>query len=176
MAENDLRAKLKRVRLLILDVDGVLTDGSIILDDRGVETKFFHTQDGSGIKYLLRSGLSCALITGRKSAAVRARAEELGIEDYYQDAKDKLVPYEKILQKFGLRDEEVACMGDDLADLPLLRRAGLSVAVADAVEEVKEAADYITKRAGGRGAVREVIELILKAQGKWEKILQRYRP
>ncbi|KPJ62879.1 MAG: 3-deoxy-D-manno-octulosonate 8-phosphate phosphatase [Planctomycetes bacterium DG_23] len=170
-----MQTRLKRVRLLILDVDGVLTDGRIILDDRGRETKFFNARDGSGIKYLLRSGLQCAFISGRKSAAVLARAGELGVEQCYQDAKDKIIPYEKILQKFGFKDEEVAFMADDLTDLPLLRRVGLPVAVADAAQEVKEASIYITKRTGGRGAVRELIELILKAQGKWEEILLRYK-
>jgi len=175
MEKEDLQTKLRRIRLLLLDVDGVLTDGRIILDDRGVETKFFYAQDGSGIKYLLRSGLKCAFISGRKSAVVCRRAEELGIEDCYQDAKDKITAYEKILQKFGLKDEEVAYVADDLTDLPLLRRAGLPVAVADAVEEVKQASIYVTTRPGGRGAVREVTQLILKAQGKWEEILLRYK-
>jgi len=175
MEKENLQTKLKRIRLLLLDVDGVLTDGRIILDDRDAETKFFYAQDGSGIKYLLRSGLKCAFISGRKSAAVSRRAEELGIEDCYQDAKDKMVAYEKILQKFGLKDEEAAYVADDLTDLPLLRRVGLSVAVADAAEEVKQASIYVTTRPGGRGAVREVTQLILKAQGKWQEILLRYK-
>ncbi len=175
MGKVDLQAKSKRIRLVLLDVDGVLTDGRIILDERGAETKFFYAQDGSGIKYLLRSGLKCAFISGRKSAVVLARAEELGIENCYQNAKDKIVAYEKILQEFGLKDEEVAYVADDLIDLPLLRRVGLPVAVADAAEEVKQASIYVTTRPGGRGAVREVVQLILKAQGKWEKILLRYK-
>jgi 3-deoxy-D-manno-octulosonate 8-phosphate phosphatase (KDO 8-P phosphatase) len=172
--ENAAAQKAARIRLVALDVDGVLTDGSITLTDSGEQIKTFHVRDGTGIKYLIRAGLQVALITGRSSRCVEYRAAELGVEYVFQGAKVKLEPYEALLEMSGLSDAQVACVGDDLPDLPLLRRCGLAVAVADAAEEVKAAADVVTAAAGGRGAAREVAELILKAQGKWDTILRRY--
>ena len=162
------------VELVILDVDGVLTDGTISLDENGVERKHFHVRDGSGIKYMMRAGLRVAIISGRESNANIVRARELGIEDVYQNAKVKLVPYQQLLAKLGLTDEKVCVVGDDLPDLPLVRRAGFGVAVADAAQELKIEADYVTGTPGGRGAVREVAELILRTQGKWAGVTRRY--
>ncbi len=166
--------KARNVKLLILDVDGVLTDGRIVLDDGGVETKCFDARDGHGIKMLKRANIDVAIITGRESQVVSHRARELGIDSVYQNIHDKLEVYEAILQEKGLRDGEVGFVGDDLVDLPLLRRVGFAAVVADGVEELKPYADYISRNKGGRGAVREIIELILKAQGKWAELMERY--
>ena len=170
--EPDMGAE--SVELVVLDVDGVLTDGTISLDDQGVERKFYHVRDGTAIKYLIRAGLRVAIISGRSCRANVLRAEELGIEDVYQNAKVKLTAYEDLLAKHGLPDERVCCVGDDLPYLPLLRRAGFAVAVADAADELRQAAHYVTRTPGGKGAVREVTELILRAQHKWSAILERY--
>ena len=162
------------VQLVVFDIDGVMTDGTISVDDNGVERKRFHVHDGTGIKFLIRSGLRVAVISGRECAANLLRARELGIEDIIQGAKRKLPPYEQILKKHNLTDEQVCYVGDDLLDLPLVTRAGFGVAVADAVDELRAAADYVTAAPGGRGAVREVADLILRSQGKWDAIMQRY--
>jgi len=169
-------ASLDKITWVIMDVDGVLTDGSIIIDSRGVETKSFNVWDGAGIKYLHRVGLKTALVTGRSSQAVEARAAELGVTEVIQDAKDKLQAYEALLQKHGLSDEEVAYIGDDLTDLPMLRRVGFAACVPEAPEEVKSVCDHVTSRPGGKGAVRELVESILKCQGRWQQILKRYEP
>jgi len=163
-----------KIRLVVFDVDGVLTDGKIALDAHGVETKAFNVQDGTGIKYLLRSGIKVAFITGRQSGAVALRARELGVEDVYQGAKVKLEAYEKLVEKYGLHDDEICYVGDDLPDLPVMRRVGLAVAVANARLEIKNEAAYVTQAQGGGGAAREVAEKILKGQGKWDAILSRY--
>ncbi|HSB51433.1 MAG TPA: HAD-IIIA family hydrolase [Dissulfurispiraceae bacterium] len=163
------------IKLLILDVDGVLTDGGIVLDNDGNELKAFHVRDGHGIKMLGRAGIQVALITGRFSKVVERRAHELGIIEVYQRCHIKSVAYEHVIEKFGLSDREVAYVGDDIVDLPILGRVGLPVAVADATEETRAAALYVTRNGGGRGAVREVCELILKAKGKWEEMLDEYR-
>jgi len=162
------------VKLVVFDIDGVMTDGTISVDGNGVERKQFHVRDGSGIKFLIRSALRVAVISGRECAANLHRARELGIEDVIQNAKRKLPAYEQLLEKYNLTDEQVCYVGDDLLDLPLVTRAGLGVAVADAVDELRAAADYVTAATGGRGAVREVADLILRAQGKWDAIMQRY--
>jgi 3-deoxy-D-manno-octulosonate 8-phosphate phosphatase (KDO 8-P phosphatase) len=165
---------LKKIKMLIMDVDGVLTDGSILLDAHGEDIKVFNSQDGAGIKYLHRAGLKCAILSGRSSPAVEARAKELEIEDVFQGAKDKVVSYEQIRTRRQLTDAEVCYIGDDLTDIPVLRRVGFPVAVANARKEVKKAARFVTSAPGGHGAVREVIEKILKEQDKWELILKRY--
>jgi len=162
------------IRAVITDVDGVLTDGRITLASDGLEIKRFHVWDGSGIKYLLRSGIAVAFLTGRTSDVVAARAAELGVEHVRQGAKSKLPAYESLLTDLGLTDEAVCYVGDDLPDLPVLRRAGMGVAVADARPELLEAADHVTRAAGGEGALRELAEAILKAQNKWAAILSRY--
>jgi 3-deoxy-D-manno-octulosonate 8-phosphate phosphatase (KDO 8-P phosphatase) len=173
MISRDME-KARNVKLLILDVDGVLTDGRIVIDDRGVETKCFDVRDGHGIKMLKRANIDVAIITGRESDVVSHRAQELGIDSVYQNIHNKLEVYEAILEEKGLKDGEVGFVGDDLVDLPLLRRVGFAAVVADGVEELKPYADYVSRNRGGRGAVREVIELILKAQGKWAELMERY--
>jgi 3-deoxy-D-manno-octulosonate 8-phosphate phosphatase (KDO 8-P phosphatase) len=164
----------RNTRLLMMDVDGVLTDGRIIQDGHGHELKVFDVKDGHGIVMAHRAKLRTALISGRESETITRRAEELGIELVFQKIWNKLEVYEKILVDTELTHDEVAYIGDDLIDIPLLRRVGLAVAVADAVDEVKAAAHLITQRPGGQGAVREVIELILRAQGHWDSLLERY--
>lgn len=166
--------KAKNVKLLILDVDGVLTDGRIVIDDRGIETKCFDVRDGHGIKLLKRANIEVVIITGRKSEVVTHRARELGIDSVYQNIHDKLEVYQAILDEKGLKDEEVGFVGDELVDLPLLKRVGFSAVVADSIEELKPYADYVSRNRGGRGGVREISELILKAQGKWSEVMERY--
>lgn len=165
---------LHKIKMVIADVDGVLTDGSITIDATGNELKTFNAKDGSGIKFLQRVGIKFAIITGRQSYAVEFRANELKIKDVYQSAKKKTEAYRKILSENGLKDDEVCYIGDDLVDIPVMRKVGFSVAVADSVLEVLEVVDYITKANGGKGAVREVVEKIIKGQGKWDEITARY--
>lgn len=165
---SKLKEKAKRIKLLILDVDGVMTDGRIILDNEGNEIKAFHVRDGHGIKMARMAGIKVAIITGRKSRVVERRALELGIKDVYQKAMNKADTYEKMIKKYDLKDEEVAFIGDDINDLTLLRKVGFSIAVADADAHVRNIVDYVTEISGGRGAVRETIDIILKAQGKWD--------
>jgi 3-deoxy-D-manno-octulosonate 8-phosphate phosphatase (KDO 8-P phosphatase) len=174
MDEKDLFDIGRRIKMLILDVDGVLTDGGIILDNEGNELKAFHVRDGHGLKMLTRTGTKVALITGRYSKVVERRAHELGIIEVYQRCHIKSVAYEHLIEKFGITDKEVAYIGDDIVDLPILKRVGLPVAVADATDETKAAAVHITRCEGGRGAVREICELILKAKGKWTELLDEY--
>ena len=162
------------IELLILDVDGVLTDGRIILDSDGGESKQFNTQDGAGMKYFQRAGKQIAIITGRESSVVARRAAELGVEIVIQGAKDKLPAYESVLAELKLTDKQTAVMGDDLPDLPMLLRCGFPIAPANAVEEVRQAAALVTENPGGEGAVRQAVEYILKHTGQWDSILQRY--
>jgi 3-deoxy-D-manno-octulosonate 8-phosphate phosphatase (KDO 8-P phosphatase) len=169
-----LLERARKTRLLIMDVDGVLTDGRIIQDGHGHELKVFDVKDGHGIVMAHRAKLRTALISGRESETITRRAEELGIELVFQKIWNKLEVYEKILVDTKLTHDKVAYIGDDLIDIPLLRRVGLAVAVADAVDEVKGAAHLITQRPGGQGAVREVIELILRAQDHWDSLIERY--
>jgi 3-deoxy-D-manno-octulosonate 8-phosphate phosphatase (KDO 8-P phosphatase) len=167
--------KVKHLKLLMLDVDGVLTDGKIIYNDRGEELKAFDVRDGHGIKLLMRSGVKVVLITGRKSRVVVHRARDLGITQVYQKATNKVEVYEKILRQKKLVDREVGFVGDDLVDIPVLRRAGFSATVSDAIPEVKKIVDYITTKRGGEGAVREICELLLKLQNRWEKVTETYQ-
>lgn len=166
--------RARKTRLLIMDVDGVLTDGRIIQDCHGHELKVFDVKDGHGIVMAHRAKLRTALISGRESESLTRRAEELGIELVFQKIWNKLEVYERILADTLLTHDEVGYIGDDVIDIPVLRRVGLAVAVADAVDEVKAAAHMVTQRAGGKGAVREVLEFILKAQGHWDTLLERY--
>ncbi len=168
------REKIKRIKILLLDVDGVLTDGRIILDDSGKETKSFDVKDGHGIKLILRSGIRVGFITSRRSAVVSKRAGELGIEYVYQGAINKLEAFDDIIKKNHFKEADAAFIGDDLVDIPVLKRAGFAACVSDAVDEVKEVADYIASNPGGRGAVREVCDFILKAQDKWSEVTKRY--
>lgn len=173
-ANADIVDRARRIKLLIVDCDGVLTDGRIIMLPDSDETKAFDVKDGHGIVMAQRAGLRVAIISGRKSAVVRARAKELGVAHLYEMAWVKTEPYEKVLAEEGLTDEQVCYVGDDVVDIPLLRRAGLGVAVADAVEETKQHSHIVATRGGGQGAVREIIEFILKAQGKWDEAMARY--
>ena len=166
--------KLSAIKLLLLDVDGVMTDGRIIYDNQGNELKAFDVKDGHGLKMLQRAGITVGIITGRSSDLVARRAAELGIDILYQKALNKLEPYLEILSEQGLADRQVAYVGDDIVDLPVLRRVGFGVTVADANPEVLPLVDYVTQRPGGRGAVREVCDLLLKAQGKWHELTARY--
>ncbi len=170
-----MEEELKRITLVVMDVDGVLTDGRIILGTNGQEFKCFNVKDGHGVVLLHRAGIKTALITGRRSEAVQIRAQELGIALVFQDCKDKLETYEELKAATGAQDQEIAYIGDDLVDIPIMRRVGVAVAVADAHPQVKEVAHLVTQAPGGRGAVRELAELILKVQGKWEETTRRYR-
>lgn len=163
-----VRNKAKAIKLLLLDVDGVLTDGRIILDDRGVETKHFDVRDGQGIVLLLRAGIEVGLITARNSKAVRYRAKELGLRIVHQGVQSKATTYGAIRRQSGLAETQIAYIGDDIADLEILYRVGLAVTVNDGSEELFRSVHYITQKPGGRGAVREVAELLLKAQNKWD--------
>lgn len=168
-----MKEKARKIKWLLLDVDGVMTDGGIILSG-GLEIKRFHVQDGLGINLAQRAGLRVGILTGRESEAVARRARELEIEEVSQGCSSKLEAYLQVLERYGLKDEEVAYMGDDLPDLPLLRRVGLAFAVANAVPEVKRQADHVTQKAGGEGAVREAVELLLRLIGQWEKVIASY--
>jgi 3-deoxy-D-manno-octulosonate 8-phosphate phosphatase (KDO 8-P phosphatase) len=165
----------RSIDLLVMDVDGVLTDGSIVYTDQGAEVKGFHVRDGSGLKWWLGLGKKAAIITGRRSAIVQRRAEELGITPVIQGADDKKTAFLQMLKETGVPAKQACYVGDDLVDVPVMRACGLAVTVADGCEEARQAADYVTRAPGGRGAVREVIELILRAQGRWQAILARYR-
>ena len=173
-ATPDIVERARRIKLLILDCDGVLTDGRIIMLPDGDETKAFDVKDGHAMVMAQRAGLRIAIISGRKSSVVRARATELGVAHLHEMAWVKMEPYETILSEERLTDDEVCFVGDDVVDIPLLRRAGLGVAVADAVVEARQHSHVVTTKPGGRGAVREVIEFILKAQNKWDDALARY--
>jgi 3-deoxy-D-manno-octulosonate 8-phosphate phosphatase (KDO 8-P phosphatase) len=159
-----LRRKARKIKLLLLDVDGVLTDGGIVIDDRGVESKRFDVRDGQGIALLKRAGVEVGFVSGRSSKLVRHRARELGVKLVYQGVQNKAEIYDRIKAKTGLADESIAYAGDDLIDIPLLRKAGLAITVRDGWPGVRSMVDYVTKAGGGRGAVREISELILKAQ------------
>lgn len=165
-----MRNKARKVKLLLLDVDGVLTDGGIYIDNRGVETKRFDVRDGQGITLLGRAGIQVGFITGRFSNIVRIRARELGVRILYQRVEKKLQAYQSVKQKSRLADASIAYVGDDIADIPILRQAGLAIAVRDAWAEVKRHADYVTQAPGGQGAVREVAELLLRAQRPRKKL------
>jgi 3-deoxy-D-manno-octulosonate 8-phosphate phosphatase (KDO 8-P phosphatase) len=171
---DKLKNKIQKITHLILDVDGVLTDGRIIYDDAGRELKCFDVKDGHGMKLLMRSGIDIILLTGRSSKVVEYRAKDLGIDEVYQGAKNKIQFYEQILSRKNLKECQTACMGDDLTDIPILRRAGFSAAPADASEYARRAVDYVTNKNGGYGAVREICELILQVQNKWDEVVARY--
>ena len=163
----------KDIKLVILDVDGVMTDGRIVIDDNGVESRNFDIKDGMGVVVLMMSGVEVAIITSKKSGAVRHRAEELKIKRFNEGIKKKTEPYEEMLKEMGITDAQVAYVGDDLVDLSMMKRVGLPIAVGDAVDDVKQHAAYVTRARGGYGAVREAAEMILKAQDKWDKILSK---
>ena len=159
------------IKLVIFDIDGVMTDGRLVLDNNGVESKFFHSRDGLGMKLLVQAGIKTAIITARTSKIVELRAKELRVSRVYQGALDKISSYRELLSEMNLAESETAYGGDDILDLPVMRQAGLAMAPADAVDEVKAVSHYVCRACGGKGAVREMCELILKAQGRWADIL-----
>lgn len=170
----NLEPDIRRIRALILDVDGVLTDGRIGYGSQEGEIKFFDVKDGQGLALLRRAGLKAGILSGRASAANRQRAAELSLDFLYEGEKDKLAGFERLLREQALGSEECLYVGDDLVDLPVMRRAGLAAAVADAVPEVREAAHWVTEAPGGRGAVRELVTRLLKLQGKWDAVTACY--
>ena len=169
-----LHAKASRVRLLLFDVDGVMTDGMVMMHADGSESKSFHIRDGAAIVWAQRAGLIVGLLSARTSGATAQRAAQLAIRTVSQGVTNKLAGYERIIQDAGVTDEDVAFMGDDLLDIPVLRRVGLSAAPADAALEVRERVDWVSPSGGGRGAVRDLIELVLRAQERWDGIVQQY--
>jgi len=171
---DDLRNRGKAIKLAVFDVDGVLTDGRLYFLEDGSEMKTFHTLDGQGIKMLINSGVTAAIITGRRSPMVERRAKSLGIAHLFQGREDKLVVLDGLLAELSLNYEQVAYLGDDLPDLPCIRRVGLGMAVANATDFVRQHADGITQARGGEGAAREFCELILRAQGNLDAALAEY--
>ncbi|HEY0005756.1 MAG TPA: HAD family hydrolase [Pyrinomonadaceae bacterium] len=171
---HEIEKRAARIKLLLMDCDGVLTDGRITMTTGGDEQKTFHTRDGHGLVLLHRAGLRSGIISGRTSSAVEKRARELGVEFLHQGSWDKTKEFEQVLAEAGVEAAEVAFIGDDVVDIPLMERSGLAVAVADAVYETRAAAHYVTRLPGGYGAVREVTDLILKAQGHWTELMKRY--
>jgi 3-deoxy-D-manno-octulosonate 8-phosphate phosphatase (KDO 8-P phosphatase) len=171
----DLIERCLPIELLVLDVDGVLTDGAIIIDDLGVESKHFHVKDGGGIALWRKAGKKVAIISGRSALCVDHRAAELGISPVIQGAADKKIPILALLQDLGLEPRQVCAMGDDLADLRMLGVVGLAACPVDASVEVAESAHFVTEKPGGRGAVRELIEVILRHQGVWDGLIAGYR-
>ncbi len=171
---SEISAKIMPLKALIMDVDGVLTDGRVIIDSNGVESKQFDVRDGHGLKMLQRSGLTLALLTGRRSPVVSYRAAELGIDIVFQRCHDKLAAYNQIKQRLKLEDCEIAYVGDDVIDLPVLRRVGFAATVADADPELEAHVDWQSTRPGGRGAVRELSQLIMQVQGTWNQVRARY--
>lgn len=174
MTQRHLTQKLADVRLLAMDVDGVLTDGRAIYGPDGFDGVAFNVRDGSAIKWLHRYGLDTALITGRDVEAVRRRAEVLGIDHVYQDAKVKIEAYETLKTDTGMSDSTICYVGDDFTDIPVLRHAGLSATVANSPVEVKGVSDLVTDNPGGHGAIREIAEMLLKAHNHWDKLMARY--
>jgi 3-deoxy-D-manno-octulosonate 8-phosphate phosphatase (KDO 8-P phosphatase) len=172
--KQELIDKAKKIKLLLLDVDGVLTDGRIVYDSRGGDMKLFDVHDGMGVYLLKQAGIPTILITAKGSRAIRPRARDMRVEAVYENISPKSAVLDKILRKYGLTSDEVCFVGDDLVDLCLMQSVGFPIAVFNAAAEIKQSASYITVREGGRGAVREVTELILKAQGKWGELIENY--
>ena len=169
-----IERRASRIKLLLMDCDGVLTDGRLWLTEEGDDQKSFNTRDGLGLSLWHRAGLRSGIISGRNSRAVTRRGQELGIEFVRQGDPDKIEAFQQILKQAGVDENEVAFIGDDLTDIPLMQRAELAVAVADAAAETLSVAHYVTQTRGGQGAVREVVELILKSQGRWSNLLDNY--
>jgi len=171
---DKLYAKAKAIKLLLLDVDGVLTNGNIFINDHGIQELAFHIQDGLGIKLIQKTGITVGIITGRQSQVVQLRAQMLGITHLYQGNVDKRAAYQELRRSLNLTDAQIAFVGDDLPDLPLLQQVGLSIAVANARDYIKNQADWCTKAQGGQGAVREVCEFIMQAQGTWDNLIREF--
>ncbi|MFH1441219.1 MAG: HAD-IIIA family hydrolase [Candidatus Omnitrophota bacterium] len=172
--DNQLLEKVKKIKLLLLDVDGVLTDGRIIYDSRGRDMRFFDVHDGMGVALLKKAGISTILITAKGSRAIKPRARDMKVDKVYADISPKSSVLDRILEDYKIKADEVCFVGDDLVDLCLLKRVGLPVAVSNALDEIKKVCVYVTSKRGGRGAVREITELLLKAQGKWETVIADY--
>ena len=171
---REILDRASRIRLVIFDVDGVMTDGKLYLASDGTETKSFNILDGLGIKLLMKAGIHCAIISGRRSDAVERRMRDLGVEHVYHGIEDKLPLFEDLLEQLDLEADQVAHMGDDLPDLPIMRRVGLAVTVTNGSSLIKPYAHWETSRPGGQGAVREVCELVLSAQGQLRPLLDKY--
>lgn len=174
-AGKDILERTNKIELFLMDVDGVLTDGRIVYGPGRSEWKFFDVKDGHGIKLIQRAGLTVGIITGRKSDVVARRSSELGIEFVFQGEHDKTVALGKIMERTGFGWEEIAYVGDDIVDIPVLTRVGFAATVQDAAQEVKDVAHYVSTKPGGRGAVRDIIEFILKNKGLWDSLMERYR-
>ena len=172
---KELSEKIRKVKLLVLDVDGVLTDGRIVCDSNGEDLKLFDVHDGLGVYLLRRAGIKTVLITAKGSKTIRHRAGDMRVEEFYEDIFPKTEALSKILKKHKLSKEDICFMGDDFVDLCMMKAVGFPVAVANACADIKDKAIYITRRKGGRGAVREVAELILKTQGKWDEVVSIYQ-
>lgn len=175
MDSLQLTEKIKKIKLLILDVDGVLTDGRIIYDSKGRDSKFFDVHDGLGAYLLKRAGIKTILITAKGSKTIRHRAKDMKVEEFYEDIFPKTKILDQILKKHKIAKDEICFIGDDLVDLSIMKAVGFPIAVANACEDIKNAACYVTQKKGGRGAVREAAELILKAQGKWQEAMSIYQ-
>jgi len=171
---KEILDRARRIKILIVDIDGVMTDGRIIYSIYGDELKFFDVQDGFGITLLNRVGIKTVIMTAKKSKIVKLRGRDLNVAKIYQGFHDKLLPFNKLIKKFKIAPEEVCFIGDDLIDLPVLKRVGFAVSVPNAVDDVKTHAHYVTSKIGGRGAVREICDMILKSQGRWEDATSRY--
>ena len=172
--EKEILEKAKKVKLLLLDVDGVLTDGKIVYDSKGRDLKFFDVHDGLGVYMLKKAGIPTILITAKGSSAIRPRARDMKVEEIFENVPFKSLVLDKILKKYKVSNEEICFVGDDLVDLGLMKKVGLSVAVFNASLEIKACADYVTLKEGGKGAVREVAELILKSKGLWDDLVKEY--
>lgn len=170
----ELKERLKKVKMLMLDVDGVLTNGAIIYDEEGREWSAFHTLDGMGIKMVQSIKIEVVFVSARKSESLVKRAEELKVKEVHQNEKEKRKVLQKMIRKYRLKSDQVCYVGDDLLDLPVLKRAGVAIAVQNAVQEVKRHVHWVTCASGGRGAIREVTDAILKAQGKWGTLMDKY--
>jgi len=171
---QDALERAKKIKLLMVDVDGVLTDGRIIFSSNGEELKSFNAQDGCAMVLARRAGLKIIFVTGRNSSIVERRAKEHNVTQVFQGVDDKADVLKKLLKKYQLSPKEVAFLGDDLVDIAAMRKSGLAVAVADAVPEAKEASHLVTSRGGGKGAIREVVDFIIKSQGKWQEVTRGY--
>lgn len=172
--QETLLEKAKRIKLLILDVDGVLTDGKIIYDSKGRDLKNFCVKDGLGVYLLKRAGIPTVILTARGSKTIRLRARDMQVEEIFEDVERKAELLDKITRKYGVNTDEICFVGDDLVDLSIMKRIGLPIAVKNACKEIKDVSFYITEAEGGKGAVREVAEFILKAKGKWEELVSFY--
>jgi 3-deoxy-D-manno-octulosonate 8-phosphate phosphatase (KDO 8-P phosphatase) len=172
--KSELRDKARKVKILLLDVDGVLTDGRIIYDSHGRDLKFFDVHDGLGVYLLSRAGIPTVLITAKGSRTIRPRARDMRVAEVFADVSPKSKALDKIVKKYKVELNEICFVGDDLVDLCLMKKVGFPIAVFNAAPEIKQSAEYITLKSGGRGAVREVAELILKSQGKWEEAVKKY--